>query len=62
MHNTKQSKKLSNITNKGGHTMKSILFSVIYRMIEAIDGEHGIKLLPYSIAERIKVVCLHNIY
>ena len=42
--------------------MKSILFSVIYRMIEAIDGEHGIKLLPYSIAERIKVVCLHNIY
>ena len=32
-----------------------------YHMIEWLDGEHGIKLMPYKIAEHIKVGILNRI-
>lgn len=30
----------------------------IYRVCEAIDGERGLKILPYRIAQRIKLYCM----
>ena len=39
--------------------MKSNFFILIYRILELLDGEkiRYIKLIPYSIAEKIKVFC-----
>lgn len=31
---------------------------LIYRLMEILDGEKGIKLIPYKIAESIKHFCL----
>ena len=31
----------------------------IYRLIEQIDGEKGIKIIPYKLAQRIKVFLLN---
>ena len=30
----------------------------LYRIIELIDGERGIKIIPYNVAERIKLLLL----
>lgn len=30
----------------------------IYRLLERLDGEKGVKLIPYSIAQRFKVLLL----
>lgn len=27
----------------------------LYRIIELIDGERGVKIIPYSVAEHIKI-------
>jgi hypothetical protein len=32
----------------------------LYRLMEKLDGERGFKLLPYSVAEKIKLFCLDN--
>jgi len=32
--------------------------SLIYKFMERIDGEKGIRFIPYKLAERIKVFCL----
>ena len=32
-----------------------------YRIIESIDGEHGFKIIPYGVAQKIKVFCLLHI-
>jgi hypothetical protein len=31
----------------------------LYRIIEMIDGEKGIKIIPYTLAERIKIWLLN---
>ena len=30
----------------------------LYRLMELVDGERGIKIIPYRYAQRIKVWCL----
>lgn len=32
---------------------------LIYRLMEKLDGENGIKLIPYKLAEAIKHFCLN---
>lgn len=34
---------------------------IFYRLVEWIDGEKGIMIIPYRIAERIKLFCLRYI-
>ena len=36
---------------------------VVYRGLELIDGEkiRGIKIIPYKLAERLKLLCLYKI-
>jgi len=34
---------------------------IMYRIIEWLDGEHGIKIIPYKLAEKIKWALLKNI-
>ena len=31
---------------------------LIYKLMEKLDGENGIRFIPYKIAEKIKVFCL----
>lgn len=38
--------------------MSNAIAQVIYRLIEQIDGEKGIKLIPYKIAQQIKIEVL----
>lgn len=33
----------------------------IYRLMEITDGERGFKIIPYPIAQRIKMFCLLHI-
>ena len=33
----------------------------IYRLMEMVDGEKGLRLVPYRYAERIKLFCLQFI-
>lgn len=33
----------------------------MYRFIEAIDGENGLKLIPYRIGQCLKLFCLRFI-
>ena len=35
--------------------------SLIYRFIEQIDGEKGIRFIPYKMAQKIKNFCLRNL-
>ena len=35
--------------------MSSQIAELTYRLIERIDGERGVKLMPYRMAERLKV-------
>lgn len=32
----------------------------LYRLLEQIDGEKGLKIIPYKIAQKIKVYLLQN--
>ena len=34
----------------------------LYHIIEMLDGERGIKLIPYKVAQRIKMFLLGYIY
>ena len=36
------------------------IYVLIYRFMERIDGEHGFKLISYSLAEKIKIMCLNH--
>lgn len=38
-----------------------ILAIIIYRMMEKMDGEKGLKLIDYKIAEKIKIAVLKYI-
>jgi len=35
--------------------MKNKIGILLYKLIEHVDGEYGLKLIPYNIAEKIKV-------
>ena len=37
------------------------MFTLIYRLMEAVDGEKGYKIIPYRQAEMVKVFCLNFI-
>lgn len=37
------------------------MYTLLYRLVEHLDGEKGIKLIPYRIAERIKLYALARI-
>lgn len=32
--------------------------NIIYRLMEKLDGEKGIKIIPYKLAQRIKIFLL----
>jgi len=34
------------------------LGTLIYRLMESIDGERGVQIISYRAAERIKIFCL----
>ncbi len=38
------------------------MFTLIYRLMELIDGERGFKLISYRLAEKVKLYCLSYIY
>lgn len=38
------------------------MFTLIYRLMELIDGEKKFKLISYKLAEKIKIYCLNYIY
>jgi len=37
------------------------IYTWIYRILETIDGERGLRLLSYAIAERLKIRLLNKI-
>jgi len=39
----------------------TILAIILYRIIESIDGEKGVKLIDYRLAEQIKIKALEYI-
>ena len=39
----------------------SAVYIALYKLMEEIDGEHRIKLIPYKYAQRIKCFCLLHI-
>ena len=41
--------------------MLSILAEITYRILETLDGEHGLKLIPYSLAQALKIKLLVKI-
>ena len=38
-----------------------IFYTWIYHLLEAIDGERGLRLLSYAMAERLKIKLLNKI-
>lgn len=38
----------------------TILAIVLYRVIEYVDGEKGLKIIPYSTAQRVKMSILQG--
>jgi hypothetical protein len=34
------------------------MFVAIYRLMEVLDGERRLKIIPYRTAQKIKVFCL----
>ena len=38
--------------------MRDKIGQLIYRLMEAADGEHKVKIISYRAAERIKLFCL----
>lgn len=51
--------------NMSGGVMKSIISiidSLLYRIIEHMDGERTFKIIPYRIGQKIKIALLKNIY
>jgi len=39
----------------------TIFYICLYRILETLDGERGLRLLSYAIAERLKVRLLNKI-
>jgi len=42
--------------------MKSMISVLAYRILELIDGEKGPSLIPYKLAQSIKLFCLKFIH
>lgn len=57
----KMSQRYNNITTITINTGGTAMLHKLYTILEHLDGERGIKLIPYKLAQRVKVWLLINI-
>ena len=52
---------LEQLSQRSEGVMRDKIGCLIYRLCELLDGEKGLKILDYKVAEVIKVFCLRNL-